>query len=56
MVADDSHIVYGSDYPYSPEKVVLAKKKHFDENKEYDEIRKRIYSENAVQLLKSSEP
>ena len=52
MVAADDHIVFGSDFPHSPAKVILAKKKHFDDNKEYDGIRKKIYSENAVRLLK----
>lgn len=52
MVAADERIVYGSDFPHSPAKVVLAKKKHFDGNKDYDEIREKIYSENAVRLLK----
>ena len=31
MVAADDHIVFGSDFPHSPAKVILAKKKHFDE-------------------------
>ena len=52
MVAADDHIVFGSDFPHSPAKVILAKKKHFDDNKEYDGIRKKIHSENAVRLLK----
>ena len=52
MVAADDHIVFGSDFPHSPAKVILAKKKHFDDNKEYDGIREKIYSENAVRLLK----
>ncbi|MFC2662720.1 MAG: amidohydrolase family protein [Eubacterium sp.] len=51
MTVDDGHIVYGSDFPHSPAKVVLAKKKHFDENRDYDGIRERIYSENAGRLL-----
>ena len=51
MVADDSHIVYGSDYPHSPAPVVLAKKKHFDENSAYDGIREKIYKTNAAALL-----
>ena len=55
MVAADEHIVFGSDFPYSPARVILAKKKHFDENKEYDGIREKIYSENAVELLKEEE-
>lgn len=52
MVTADDHIVFGSDFPHSPAKVILAKKKHFDDSKEYDGIREKIYSENAVRLLK----
>ncbi len=32
MVAADDHIVFGNDFPYSPAKVILMKKKHFDQN------------------------
>ena len=42
----------GSDFPHAPAKVILAKKRHFDENKEYDGIREKNYAENAVRLLK----
>ena len=51
MAAADERIVYGSDFPHSPAKVILAKKKHFDENREYDGIREKIYSGNAAMLL-----
>lgn len=54
MVAADDHIVYESDFPHSPTKVVVAKKKHFDENREYDGIKEKIYGENAIRLLKGS--
>ena len=55
MVAADDHIVYGSDFPHSPAPVITAKKKHFDENAEYDGIREQIYCANAVKLLKQEE-
>ena len=42
MVADDSRIVFGSDYPHSPAPVILKKKQHFDGNPDYDGIRARI--------------
>lgn len=32
--------------------MIVTKKKHFDENREYDRIREKIYGENAVRLLK----
>ena len=51
MVADESHIVFGSDYPHSPAPVILNKKKHFDQNSEYDSIREKIYYTNAKELL-----
>lgn len=52
MVTDDSHIVYSSDFPHSPAKVIAMKKKHFDENRKQDAIRERIYRENGMKLLK----
>lgn len=52
MVAADDHIVYGSDFPHSPAKVIVTKKEPFDENREYDGIREKIYGENAIRLLK----
>lgn len=51
MVAADDHIVYGSDFPHSPAKVIIAKKKHFDTNTDYDDIREKIYADNAIKLL-----
>ena len=55
MTAADDHIVYGSDFPHSPAKVIIAKKKHFDANTEYDGIREKIYCDNAVRLLAHKE-
>ncbi len=52
MVAEDSHIVFGSNYPHSPANVIIAKKKHFDENDKYARIRELIYGSNYKQLLK----
>ena len=51
MVADDSRIVYGSDFPHSPAKVIAEKKRHFDANRKYDGLRDKIYRENALALL-----
>ena len=51
MVADGSHIVYGSDFPHSPGKVVTAKKKHLETGEKYREIVDEIYKENAAKLL-----
>ena len=55
MVAADDHIVFGSDFPHSPAKVILMKKNHFDENPQWDGIRERIYSGNwLLTLMKES--
>ncbi len=51
MVADDSRIVYGSDFPHSPAKVVTAKKKHLENNEKYLELINAIYKENAAKLF-----
>ena len=55
MVAADECIVYGSDFPHSPAKVVLAKKKHFDGNKDYDEIREKIFRKCGAAAERGSE-
>lgn len=51
MVAADDRILYGTDFPHSPAKIVVAKKQHFDANPKYDGIREQIYAENARNLL-----
>ena len=51
MVASDDRIVYGSDFPHSPAKVILAKKKHLDENPKYEDILRKIYGENEINCL-----
>ena len=55
MVAADDHIVYGSDFPHSPARVITAKKQHFDANGKYAGIREKIYGDNALRLLKGAE-
>lgn len=51
MVADDRHIVYGSDFPHSPGKVIIGKKKHLESNEKYRGLVERIFQENALRLL-----
>lgn len=53
MVADDSRIVYGSDFPHSPAKVVIGKKKHFESNEKYQELVNQIFRENPSRLLQN---
>ena len=48
MAAADDHIVFGSDFPHSPAKVILMKKRNFDQNPKWDGIRERIYSGNGL--------
>ncbi len=45
-VAGEEKIVYGSDFPHSPARVILAKKKHLDENPKYQKLLRKIYGEN----------
>ncbi len=52
MVADDDKIVFGSDFPHSPARVIIAKKRHFERNQKYTNLIKKIYQENAAKLLK----
>ncbi len=52
MAAAEDHIVYGSDFPHSPAAVIVRKKKHFDDNPEFDGIREKICRENPEKLLK----
>ena len=51
MVADDDKIVFGSDFPHSPARVIIAKKRHFEGNEKYTNLIKKIYQENAAKLL-----
>ncbi len=52
MITDEEHIVYGSDFPHSPAKIVTDKKHHFENNEKYGSIIKKIYYGNAEKLLK----
>lgn len=51
-ITDQDHIVYGSDWPHSPAPVVIAKKKHLEENSAYADILERIMYLNGEELLK----
>lgn len=51
MVADAGHIVYGSDFPHSPAKVVVTKKRHLENNEKYSGLIDKIYCENAKKLI-----
>jgi len=51
MAADKSRLVYGSDFPHSPAKVILHKKARLDSNEKYRGLLPDIYSRNAEALL-----
>ena len=51
-VADDDKIVFGSDFPHSPARIIIAKKRHFEGNQKYTNLIKKIYQKNAAKLLK----
>ena len=51
-ITDQDHIVYGSDWPHSPAKVICAKKNHFENNPAWAGMLDRIYFENAERILK----
>ncbi len=54
MITDAEHIVYGSDFPHPPAKIVTGKKRHFEKNEKYSSLIRKIYFENAVKLLNLS--
>lgn len=51
MVTDINHIVYGSDFPHSPAKIVANKKRHFEDNVKYKNLIEDIYVNNAEKIL-----
>lgn len=55
MVAEDSHIVYGTDYPHSPANVILKKKEQLDTGMGDSEVLEKIYRGNAKTLLDTGE-
>ncbi len=50
-VAGEEKIVYGSDFPHSPANVIIAKKKHLDENPKYQSLLRKVYGENQRNCL-----
>ncbi len=54
MVASDDRILFGTDFPHSPAKVIQTKKAHFDANETFDGIRDTIYRANGERLLKEA--
>lgn len=50
-ITDADHIVYGSDWPHSPAKVIIAKKNHMENNPAYTGLINKIYKENGDRLI-----
>ncbi len=51
MITDAAHLVFGTDYPHSPAPVILKKKKHLEENVNYETLLPAIYGGNGRNLL-----
>ena len=51
MITDAAHLVFGTDYPHSPASVILNKKKHLEENGNYETLLPSIYEGNGRNLL-----
>lgn len=54
MITDSEHIVLGTDYPHSPESVILKKKNHLEKNPKYQNILPNVYKANAKNILKNN--
>ena len=50
-ITDEDHLVYGSDFPYVPAKILLGKKKILDEELDKRDLTKKIYCDNAQKVL-----
>lgn len=50
-ITDDNHIVYGSDFPHSPAKIIEMKKRDLEHSKKWESILPKIYGENGARLL-----
>lgn len=52
-ITNSDHILYGTDYPYTPTFILKTKKNHFENNEKYKSILSKIYYENGKKLLKN---
>lgn len=50
-ITNDDHIVYGSDFPHSPAKIIEMKKRDLEHSKKWESILPKIYGENGARLL-----
>ena len=50
-ITDVSHLLYGSDFPYVPAKVLLGKKTGLDEELAHREWLDKIYCQNSQELI-----
>ena len=52
-ITDVQHLLYGSDYPYVPAKVLLGKKRSLDQELSHRGWLERIYCQNSQELIAS---
>lgn len=50
-ITDEGHIVYSSDFPYTPAQVVIGKKRHLEGNPKYRTLIDAMYGENGTALV-----
>lgn len=50
-ITDEDHLIYGSDFPFTPAQILLSKKKILDEELEKRDLTKKIYCDNAKKVL-----
>lgn len=50
-ISDENHLIYGSDYPYVPAKILLQKKSLLDAELAKRNWTEKIYSDNAKACL-----
>lgn len=53
-ITDENHLIYGSDYPYVPAKILLRKKELLDSELSKRNWTEKIYSNNAKKILEVS--
>ena len=52
QVSDCSHIVYGSDWPWAPDSMVMSTNQQLESSEFFSEKdRARIYRDNAIELI-----
>lgn len=50
-LADEDHMMFGGDFPYTPVSMITEKKRRMDEEAYLDDIREKLYAKNAEMLF-----